>query len=106
MRETIPDFIRARIVELTDELKKCEAALAAFVENPMPPPSPGRRPPGTVKPTILDIVSKAEGGITTAQIVAKTLFKEGSVRGTLSVLREAGLIVQRGKLWFPPEMPN
>jgi hypothetical protein len=102
MQETIPDLIRARIVELTNELEKCQAALAAFGEDQRPP---NRRPSGTVKPKILDIVSKTETGITSAQIAATTSFKEGSVRGTLSVLREAGLVVQRDGAWFPPEPP-
>ncbi|PZV37477.1 hypothetical protein [Mesorhizobium kowhaii] len=47
-----------------------------------------RATPGTVKPAILDVVAKANRGISTKDIARATNFKYNSVRGTLWTLRK------------------
>ena len=65
--------------------------------------SAARATPGTVKPTLLEMIAEATGlgtGVSTADLVRQTNFKENSVRGTLSTLRSEGKIEQRSDLWF------
>jgi hypothetical protein len=58
-----------------------------------------KEPPGTVKPTILKLVMDTPGGLPTEEIIAKTGFKENSVRGTLSGLLKLGQVFRSGKNW-------
>lgn len=51
-----------------------------------------RATPGTVKPAILDVVAKANHGISTKDIARATNFKYNSVRGTLWTLHKEGAI--------------
>jgi hypothetical protein len=70
------------------------------VKNPVViPQTAGKLPPGTVKPTILKLVMDTPGGIPTEEIIAKTGFKENSVRGTLSGLLKLGQVFRSGKYW-------
>jgi hypothetical protein len=63
------------------------------------PQTAGKLPPGTVKPTILKLIMDTPGGILTEDIIAKTGFKENSVRGTLSGLLKLGQVLRSGKNW-------
>ena len=63
------------------------------------PQAEGKLPPGTVKPTILKLVMDTPGGLPTEEIIAKTGFKENSVRGTLSGLLKLGQVFRSGKNW-------
>jgi hypothetical protein len=61
----------------------------------------GRATPGTVKPALASIIATSSVGVTTETIIARTGFKENSVRGTLHSLRTEGKIEKKGNLWFP-----
>jgi hypothetical protein len=61
---------------------------------------------GTVKPTIKALIEDAKDGILTSDIIAKTKFKENSVRGTLSTLKTEGFAERRGELWFRAPKKN
>jgi hypothetical protein len=63
------------------------------------PQTGGKLPPGTVKPTILKLIMDTPGGLPTEEIIAKTGFKENSVRGTLSGLLKLGQVFRSGKNW-------
>jgi hypothetical protein len=65
-----------------------------------PSPNEGRAPVGTVKPTIKAVITEAPNGIRTSEIIEKTGFKENSVRGTLSTLKDEGFAERRGDLWY------
>jgi hypothetical protein len=52
----------------------------------------GRAPAGTVKPTIKALIMNTPSGIRASQIIEKTGFKENSVRGTLSTLKDEGFL--------------
>lgn len=63
--------------------------------------SPPRATPGTVKPSILQLVQDNDGcgGITTEAVIDKTGFKPNSVRGTLSTLALEKTIIKIGDKW-------
>jgi hypothetical protein len=82
--------------------------IAAVTASPKPSGGERRAAPGTVKPTILKLIEEAsflDDGISAAEIIRKTGFKENSVRGTISTLRIEKVIEQRGDRWFMKETP-
>jgi len=51
-----------------------------------------RAAPGTVKPVVLDVVARANNGVSTKDIERATKFKYNSIRGTLWTLQKEGAI--------------
>jgi hypothetical protein len=66
----------------------------------------GRLAPGTVKPTILKLITNATKGMTTDEIAKHTGFKPNSVRGTLSALAKEEAITKTGNQWFAARRTN
>jgi hypothetical protein len=59
-----------------------------------------REPNHTVRPAIIALV-ESSNGISASNVTKTTGFKDNTVRTTLSMLRNDGLVEQRGTLWFP-----
>jgi hypothetical protein len=63
-----------------------------------------RAAPGTVKPTIIRMIT--DGGLfgtTTEELIERTGFKPNSVRGTVSTLQSEGIITKHGDRWHTTE---
>ena len=68
--------------------------------NERPSETDDRAAPGTVKPTIIRILESHPNGISAAEILKNTGFKENSIRGTLAALKADGFAERRGELWM------
>lgn len=90
--------------EASSDLRaKLSQVIGPIETQPQPPPSTGARAtPGTVKPTIRNLVTRSGLiGISADEIVAQTGIKRNSVRGTLYTLKQDGEVERRGERWFP-----
>jgi hypothetical protein len=61
-----------------------------------------REAPGTVKPTLLKLVTDSPQGISTKELIARTGFRANTTRGTLWSLRTQEKQIHKvGNKWFP-----
>jgi hypothetical protein len=89
--------------DLDEFLKRSEPTNGQAVANVPMHDAAIRARAGTVKPAIKILIGNAAGGITASEIVARTGFKENSVRGTLAALRSENFAERRGELWIQKE---
>jgi len=103
LRELLEEAFEAGRADMKRELATfLSGADTALIKGTVGPTvdTEGRAPSGTVKPGIKTLIENACNGITAAEIIEKTGFKENSVRGTLSALKADGFAERRGDLWF------
>lgn len=70
---------------------------------PPPPPMPGaavkRRPRGSVKPEIIELLKKTPEGLRATDVALLTGLNENSVRGALNALAHDKTTKKQGDLW-------
>ena len=86
--------------DLDDFLKRGETPNAQATATVPVHEAVSRARAGTVKPAIKILIENATGGISASEIVARTGFKENSVRGTLATLKSENFAERRGDLWI------
>jgi hypothetical protein len=68
------------------------------IAKPVAEPSEGRRPPGSVKPVMMGLISRP-GGATIRDFEAAGI-KFNSIRGTIYALQKENLITKNGDRWY------
>ena len=98
------EYYETNIAQVTRVLREMSAKITAprtdipVGIDSLTPPSAERASQGTVKPRILELVSREMG--TSISELERIGFKPNSIRGTLYALQKEGKIQKRGDRWY------
>jgi hypothetical protein len=90
--------ISAKLVELSHGKAHFGVSSTASAESIVPLPEGDRAPQGTVKPRLLELISREKGA--SVREMETIGIKHNSIRGTVYSLHKEGKIERRGDRWF------